>query len=225
MHHYLSLAVELVVGLFALLFLMKLMGRASIAEATPFDFVSAIVLGDFVGSAIYDPKVKVTSILFAIALWGIMILLIDFITLKINVSRGLFESKPSLIIQNGVLNRGEMKKNKLDMNRLQTLIREKNAFSIREIEFAILEANGKISVIKKPMYDTVKRKDLQLPITSISMPVTLISDGVLIKTALRDIHKNEEWLQDELQLRGFKKIKDVFLAEWREEDGLFIHGK
>lgn len=222
MNHYLSLAVELVVGLFALLFLMKLMGRSSISEATPFDFVSVIVLGDFVGSAIYDPHVKVSNILFAITLWGAMILAIDFITLKINISRGLFESTPSLIIQNGVLSRKEMKRNKLDMNRLQSLIREKDAFSIREIEFAILEPDGKISVIKKPMYDTVKKKDLSIPINSISIPVTLISDGVMIKKALTDIQKDEAWLDEELRLRGIKKIKEVFLAEWREEDGLFI---
>lgn len=222
MHHYLSVTVELIVGLFALLFLMKLMGRASISEATPFDFISAIVLGDFIGSAIYDPNAKFTIVLFAIALWGCLILLIDFITLKINVTRGLFESKPSLIIQNGVLNRKEMKKNKLDMNRLQTLIREKNVFSIREIEFAILEPNGKISIIKKPLYDTVKKRDLSLPIKAAGMPVTVISDGVLIKKALVDIQKDENWLDDELRLRGIKKIKDVFLAEWREEDGLFI---
>ncbi len=116
MHAYISLTVELIIGLFGLLILTRLMGRASISEATPFDFVSVLIVGDFVGEAIYNKEVKVFFILYAIFLWGLLIILIDFITLKFSKTRNIFESTPSLIIDNGVLDKKEMKRNKLDIN-------------------------------------------------------------------------------------------------------------
>jgi len=219
---YLEITVELVVGFFALLVLTKVIGRSSISEATPFDFVAALVLGEFVGGAIYDDNIHLGKILFVIALWGILIYSIDFLTLKFNRLRGIFESKPSLLINNGVILRSSMKKNKIDVNRLQTLLREKNIFSIREVAFAILEPNGKLSVIKNPMFENVKRMDLDLPIKTAELPLTLISDGVLIKNNLDIIHKDENWLIGELQMRGIPSIREVMLAEYDAVNGLYV---
>lgn len=222
MKGYLEITVELVVGFFALLVLTKVIGRSSISEATPFDFVAALVLGEFVGGAIYDDNIHLGKILFVIALWGILIYSIDFLTLKFNRLRGIFESKPSLLINNGVILRSSMKKNKIDVNRLQTLLREKNIFSIREVAFAILEPNGKLSVIKNPLFENVKRMDLDLPIKTAELPLTLISDGVLIKNNLDIIHKDENWLIGELQMRGIPSIREVMLAEYDAVNGLYV---
>ncbi|MFC4620150.1 DUF421 domain-containing protein [Camelliibacillus cellulosilyticus] len=222
MHGYLETTLELIIGFFALLILMKLIGRASIAEATPFDFVVALVLGEFVGGAIYDPKVGIFKILFVIVFWGLLAFAVNFVTLKINFTRGIFESKPSVLIDNGVIHRSEMKKNKIDINRLQSLLRDKNIFSIRDVAYAILEPSGKISVIKKPVVETVQRGDLDLPIKSVSLPVTVISDGVLVKESLGIIGKDRVWLDQELQTRGIPNIRNVMFAEWREEDGLYV---
>jgi len=219
---YLEITVELIVGFFALLILTRIIGRSSISEATPFDFVAALVLGDFVGGAIYDGTIHSGKILFVVALWGTLIICIDFITLKFNRLRGIFESKPSILINNGVILRSAMKRNKMDMNRLQSLLREKNIFSFREVAYAILEPNGKISVIKTPLYETVKRGDLDLPIQSVDLPLTIISDGVLIKNNLEIIKKSEEWLNRELQMRGIASLREVMLAEWSAEGGLYV---
>ncbi|MTT30594.1 DUF421 domain-containing protein [Terrilactibacillus sp. BCM23-1] len=222
MESYLSLTVELIVGLFGLLILTRLMGRASISEATPFDFVSVLIVGDFVGEAIYNKEVKVFFILYAIFLWGLLIILIDLITLKFNKTRYIFESTPSLIIDNGVLDRKEMKRNKLDINKLQMMLRDKDVFSIREVAFAILEPNGKISVIKKPKYESPPKLEKSSSINTVSLPVTLISDGKILLNNIKKIGKTSSWLTDELHLRGIQDPKTVFFAEWRLEDGLFI---
>ncbi|WP_077614777.1 DUF421 domain-containing protein [Caenibacillus caldisaponilyticus] len=219
---YMETTVELIVGFFALLIFTKFTGRSSISEATPFDFVAALVLGEFVGGAIYDPKVDIWKILYVIALWGVLIGGIDFLTLKVNRMRGLFESSPAILINDGVIVRSEMKRNKIDMNRLQTLLRDKDVFSIREVAFALLEPNGKISVIKKPIFETVRRIDLDLPTTSVSLPVTLVSDGMIIKDNFVLIGRDVAWLKSELKKRGIENLRDVMLAEWREEDGLYV---
>lgn len=217
-----SIAVELSVGLFGLLLLTKVMGRASMSEATPFDFISMIVVGDFVSDAIYDPETHILKVLFAIFFWGVLIFLIDFVTLKLNASRSFFESQPAIVVSNGVIDRQSLKKNKVDMNHLQMLLRDRNVFSFREIDFAILEPNGKLSVIKKPEYDTPTRGDLKLPIRALSIPVTFISDGVVIKKNLEHAGKNEQWLFEELKRQSVNDPKEVMIAEWCKEDGLFV---
>ncbi|GGH83938.1 uncharacterized membrane protein YcaP (DUF421 family) [Pullulanibacillus pueri] len=222
MHTYLETTIELLIGFFALLILTKIIGRSSIAEATPFDFVSTLVLGEFVGNALFSDDVDPWKMLYSIFFWGILILVIDFITLKINKSRGIFESEPSIVINNGIIDRATLKKTKVDMNRLQAMLREKNVFSIREIEHAIIEPNGKLSIIKKPIYDTVSKGDLNVPIKSVSLPITLVSDGVLIKQNFPLIGRDVEWLKAEIKKRNIHDIRNVMFAEWREEDGLFV---
>ncbi|WP_174845421.1 DUF421 domain-containing protein [Sporolactobacillus shoreae] len=220
-----SIAIELTVGLFGLLLLTKVMGRASMSEATPFDFISMIVVGDFVSDAIYDPETHILKVLFAIFFWGILIYMIDFITLKLHKTRAFFESQPVIVIRNGIIDRMALKKNKVDINHLQMLLRDREIFSIREISFAILEPNGKVSVIKKPEYGTVNRNDLSLPVHAVSVPVTLISDGVIIRKNLKEAGKTENWLKDELAKRSIENSSQVMLAEWRDEDGLFLQTK
>lgn len=222
MHSFFSIAVELSVGLFALIILTKVMGRASLSESTPFDFISMIVVGDFVSDAIYDPETHIFKVIFAILFWGILIYIIDIVTLKFHQSRGFFESQPALVINKGKIDRNVMKKNRVDMNHLQMLLRDRDIFSFREIEFAILESNGKVSVIRKPEYETTKRGDLDLANRSISVPVTLISDGVIINRNLDRLGKTEQWLISELKKHSIEDPKKVMIAEWRNEDGLFV---
>ena len=222
MHTYVETSIEMLIGFFALLLLMKLIGRSSIAEATPFDFVATLVLGEFVGNALFSEDVDPWKMLYSIAFWGILILAIDFITLKVNRTRGMFESQPSIVINNGIIDRSILKKNKIDINRLQSLLRDKDVFSIREVEHAILEPNGQLSVIKKPIYDQVTKGDLNVSIQSVSLPVTLISDGVLIKQNFSLIGRDTKWIEEEVKKRNIPSIRNVMLAEWREEDGLFI---
>lgn len=217
-----SIVIELSVGLFGLLLLTKVMGRASMSEATPFDFISMIVVGDFVSDAIYDPQTHIFKVLFAIFFWGILIYLIDLITLKVHQTRAFFESQPVIVIRNGLIDREALKKNKVDMNHLQMLLRDREVFSIREISFAVLEPNGKISVIRRPEYEKVNRGDLKLSTRTVSVPVTLISDGVIIKKNLKESGKTEEWLKSELSKRSIDNSRRVMLAEWRDEDGLYV---
>ncbi len=217
-----SIVIELSVGLFGLLLLTKVMGRASMSEATPFDFISMIVVGDFVSDAIYDPQTHIFKVLFAIFFWGILIYMIDLITLKVHQTRAFFESQPVIVIRNGLIDREALKKNKVDMNHLQMLLRDREVFSIREISFAVLEPNGKISVIRRPEYEKVNRGDLKLSMRTVSVPITLISDGVIIKKNLKESGKTEEWLKSELSKRSIDNSRRVMLAEWRDEDGLYV---
>ncbi|UAK16977.1 DUF421 domain-containing protein [Sporolactobacillus terrae] len=222
MHELISISVELTVGLFALLLLTKMMGRASMSESTPFDFISMIVVGDFVSDAIYDPNTHVFKVIYAILFWGIVIYSIDLITLKFNKTRRFFESQPSLIIKKGRIDRQVMKKNRVDMNHLQMLLRDRSIFSLREIEYAVLEPNGKVSVIRKSDNEPTVRSDFSLKAKNVCLPVTLISDGVIIEKNLDTLGKTKSWLMHELKNYAVSEANQVMFAEWRDDDGLFI---
>ncbi|GAF65372.1 hypothetical protein BTS2_2270 [Bacillus sp. TS-2] len=188
---FFSLTIELFVGFFALLVLTKFLGKNQITQLTPFDFISALVLGELVGNAIYDPEIGLHYVLYAIFFWGALIFVIEMITQKIRESRSILEGKPSLIISNGKIQYEELKKNKLDLNQLQHLLREKDVFSIREVQNGILETNGTVSVMKKYSYDSPKNKDIKLPSKSVALPIVLVMDGEIISESLDFLEKKE----------------------------------
>lgn len=217
-----SLFTELVIGFAALLIITKTLGKMTLSQMTPFDFIAAIVLGELVGNAIYDKETKVGSILIAIAIWGALILIVEWITQKFPGSRKLLEGEPSIIISDGRLNRKQMKKNKIDINQLQALLRKENVFSVREVAHALLETDGTMSVVRKPEYETPTLSDMKLPQKPISLPVTFIRDGEVDWENLKKAGFNEEWLLKKLDTHRIKNYKDVFYFEWRKEEGEFL---
>lgn len=144
--HIGQITIELFIGLLALLAATRILGKTQMDQLTPFDFISALVLGELVGSAVYDSEVKIWSILYAVTLWTILIYLIAILTQKIMGTRNILEGNPSIIIRDGQIDRQQLSANNLDINQLQQMLRQQNyIFSIREVEYAILEPNGKIS--------------------------------------------------------------------------------
>ena len=146
---YGTIAAELVVGFAALFFYMKILGKAHFSKLTPFDFVSVLMLGELLGNAVYDKHVHIGHVLYATALWGGLIWIIVTITTKYNASRKPLEGEPTVIIRNGKLLYEGMKSCRLDLNELQTLLRQSGYFSMDFVEFAVLETNGSLSVMPK----------------------------------------------------------------------------
>jgi len=219
-----QLTIELIVGFFSLLVMTRILGKTQITQLTSFDFISALIMGELLGNAIYDDDTGVTKIIFAIVVWGLLIFGVQIVGQKSIKLRNLFEGKPSLVIQKGIIDRQELKKNRTNLNELLTLLRDKDVFSVREVEYALLEPNGSLTVLKKPEYDTPTLKDLNLPINSKSLPMLLVSDGIL-NTDLKKIGKDESWIETQLKQQGYNDIKNILYAEWREEDGLYVIAK
>jgi uncharacterized membrane protein YcaP (DUF421 family) len=225
MMDFLRIGFELFVGFIALFIITKILGKTQITQITPFDFISALVLGELVGNAVFDHEVGLLEILFAVFLWGILIFIIEMVTQKLAKTREILEGKPSIVIRNGKIDYQQLKKNKLDINQLQHLLRVKNVFSIREAEFAILETDGSISVLKKPVYETPTRKDYNMLVKPVTLPVTLISDGELFEDNVREIGYNKDWILTQIRMYGAKQIEDVLYADWKEGEGIHVQLK
>lgn len=219
-----SIAIELIVGYFALLILTKILGKTQITQISAFDFISALILGELVGNSLYDGKITVIPILAAIFIWGSLIFFTEYFTQKSRRFRHILEGTPALIINKGKINFDELKKNHLDLNQLQHLLRAKDIFSVRECEFALLESDGTLSVIRKPLYEIVQRQDLNIPAKNASLPLSLIVDGEIVYDNLKLAEQREDWLLSEIKKQGFLSSKDVMYAEWEEGESLLVQG-
>ncbi|PLS17640.1 DUF421 domain-containing protein [Bacillus sp. M6-12] len=219
---YAWIALEIVSGFIALFILTKVLGKTELSQITTFDFISVLVLGELVGNAMYDPKVHVGIILFSIVLWGGLIYSLEKITQKFQKTRPLLEGDPSLVINKGKIDYKTMKSNNLDLNQLQCLLRAKDVFSLRDVEYAVLETNGTISVLKSYESETPSRKDFQMGNKSISLPLALILDGKVVKKNLEKVGRDQQWLTSIIQQKGVKNIKEVFFAEYEEGREIFI---
>ncbi|GIN64385.1 UPF0702 transmembrane protein YetF [Robertmurraya siralis] len=222
MDGYLQILIELIFGYIALFALTKIMGKTQITQITPFDFISALILGELVGNAIYDNDIKFQKVIYAVVIWGILIFITEILTQKKKGLRKLLEGKPSIVIRKGKIDYGMLKKAHLDINQLQHLLRSRGIFSVRECEYAILETDGSISVLRKSSYEPVTIRDLNLPRSPVKLPVTLILDGEIEADNLLFIKWNEEMLFNEMKKFGIDSEKDVLYAEWREGEELFI---
>lgn len=110
----------------------------------------------------------------------------------------------------------------MNLNQLQSLLRQSETFSIREVAFCYLESNGSISILKKSKYQKTTREDFNLLDMPVFVPVTIIRDGVVLRDELIDLGFDEEWLKMQLAANGVKDYKEVLFAEWLEQDGLFV---
>lgn len=220
--HILSLTIELIIGFFALLIITKVLGKKQINQITPFDFISALVLGELLGNAIYDEKINIVFILYAMVLWACLMYIVEILTQKFKGTRAFFEGKPTILIRKGQIDYRELKKERLDINELLSMLRQKDIFSVREVEYAILEPGGLISVLKKSKYESPTRQDLNLIEKPVYLSVTLIADGEILWENLEESGYDEKWLKNQIKMQGVDKIKDVFYAEWKEDEGIYV---
>ncbi len=219
---YVQMLVELVGGYVFLFIIVKVLGKTQISQITPFDFISALVLGEFVGSAVFDPEINLFKILFGITVWGLLIYITEFTTQKSLRLRLFLEGKPSFIIHEGKLDWKELKRNHLDINQLQQLLRSKDVFSLRDVEYAILEPNGSISILKKQEADKPTYKDLNLKISKRMVPLTIISDGEVIMEHLEESGMDYKGLIKRLNEKNISSVKEVAYAEWESDKDLFL---
>jgi len=219
------LTIKTIVGFVTLFFIIIITGRTSIYQLTPFHLVFVLVLGDFLGNTIYEDRVRIFHFLYAIGLWTVLMLGIEFITLKNKTTRSLLLGDPNIIIRDGVMDRKLLKKNKLDVNQVLSILRQNNVFSVREVKYGILEANGQISILLKSKYQKPEKQDLNLPESSVDLPTSLIIDGEILLDNLHELGFNQQWLDNKLTINGYNNVKSILYADWRESEGIHISPK
>lgn len=221
--HYSHILLELVIGFAALFIFTKAVGKTQFSQITPFDFISALILGELIGNAVYDKEVKIWEIIFATVVWGVLVLGAVYITQKFNSMRKILEGEPIIVVKKGKFQYPALKKAKIDLNQALMLIRQQGYFTIQDVEYAILETNGLISVLPKPEQDTPTRQDLNLPRKEAKLATALVLDGKVNWDNLYAAGLNETWLKQELKKLHIDRYEDVLYAEVLPDNRLFVN--
>lgn len=219
---YGSILIKLVAGFIGLWAMTRLLGKKEISALTPFDFISAVILGDLVGETIYDKEKNILMLLFTLAVWTVLSISFEKITQHIRKLRKPLEGEPNIIIRDGEIDLDKLRKNNLDFAQLRMMLRAKDTFSVEEVAYAIYETNGSLSILKKPEFEPVTREDMKISSKSIQLPQSLVEAGVVQRHALDSLGKDETWLRRQLQEQGHPELRNVAYAEINEEGELTV---
>lgn len=199
--------------LYALIILvLRLMGKRQIGQLQPSELVVALVIADLAAVPMANVGIPLINGIIPIITLFIMEELLSFISMKSEAARGLISGKPSILIERGIIMEQELERLRYNLNDLLEQLRLKNFPNIEEIDYAILETSGQLSVIPKPENKPVTKKDMNVKTTVQQLPVTVIIDGRTISDNLHKIGLSNEWLSRELKKNKVESDKGVFFA-------------
>ena len=198
-------------SLVTLFLITKLLGKKQVSQLSLFDYVIGISIGNFAAEMTINVESQYMNGIVAVVVFGIVAYLVSIWTMKSITIRRFFMGVPTLLIQNGKLMEKNMKKVKFDINDLLEECRSNGYFDISEIEYAIMEANGTLSILPKGEYKPLTVQDMNLKAQKQGLCANVIIDGEIMYNNLENIHKTEKWLLKELKIKG-KELKDILLA-------------
>lgn len=202
MDMYIGISSKLITGAIGIFILLRIMGKKTMSELTPFDLIYILLLGAVVEEAIYDDKVNVLHVLFAIVLWGLFVYAIEKALQHTDKFSTFIEGEPAILIEKGRLNLKELDANFFDIEQLRSMLRQNNVYSIADVYYAILEVNGNLTVITKD--------------EAVVPSALLIEFGTIQENTLNYIMKDELWLRTELSKQGHNDLREIVYCEWLE---------
>lgn len=223
----LELTWRILLSFLSLLLLARIMGRKEISQMTFFNFISAITIGTIGGALITDPAFTIWEGVYSLIGWTLLTVGMGLLDIKSKKARKLIEGEPIVLINNGKIMDKAMRKVRLDVDALKVMIREKNIFSLTDVEYAIYETDGKLSVLKKETKQNLTKSDMNLQpkVNQYPMPTDVISDGVVNVENLSKLQLDQQWLKKQLDQAGIASIEDIFYAEVQKDGSLYIDKK
>lgn len=181
------------------LFVMRLMGKREIGQLQPFELAISIMIADLASIPMTDTGVPITNGIIPILGLLVMHLLISIINMKSMKAREIICGKPTILVYRGKINEKALKKERFTINELEERLRGNNIFNLGDVEYAILETSGQVTVIQKPEKRTTIPEDFNIVPEYEGIPYDLVVDGKIMNKNLQAIGKNEEWLKKQIE--------------------------
>lgn len=212
MPEWLDIAVRSVLFVVVLFFMTKLVGKKQIAQLSFFEYVTGITIGSIAAESIMGLDGKIINGLIAIIIVAAIPLIVGLISLKSKKFRDFTEGKGTIFIKDGKVMEDNLKKERITADELLQLLRKKNVFQVSDVEFAVLEPTGDLSVMLKKENQPLTPKDLDMKVASIKEPQTVIMDGKILDEPLATIGYSRGWLKTELEKLGVT-VENVYLGQ------------
>jgi len=204
-----------------LVILTRLIGKKLLSQMTYFDFVVGITIGTI--SATYITiAVKGMWVLISPVLMTFLTVLLGYITTKSLTTRKILEGEPVVVMQNGKILEKNMLKLRYHIDDLEMQLRDKGVFDFGQVEFAILEPHGQLSVLKKSQFNPVTPKDLNLSTGYQGLASEIIKDGQILKQNLKQNNLTLDWLYQKLREQNINDVSSVFYASLNTDGSLYV---
>ena len=209
MNEILDVIVRALLSLIALFFVTKLIGKKQVSQLSLFDYVIGISIGNFAADMTINLESKEIHGIVAVLVFGFIAYLVSILTMKSIMLRRFFMGTPTVIIEKGKIIESSLKKVRYDINDVLEECRINGYYDISDIEYAIVEANGELSIL--PKNRPVNVKDLDLNVEKSGLCANVIIDGKIMYNNLNNINKTKKWLIKEMK-KNNKDINDIILA-------------
>ena len=212
-----------VLSIAALFVITKLMGHKQVAQLDFFDYVSGITIGS-IGAELATELETPHKPLTALAVYGLVSVILNLLARRIPRIRKYINGTPTILMDDGRLYRKNLKRAKLDLSEFMLLCREQGYFDLSQIQTAVFEHNGKLSVIPMAANRPATPEDLQIAAKATCIGTEVIMDGRVMGENLSRMNLDRIWLKKQLKLQGYTDVKEVFLGIYRpNEDTLTLY--
>ena len=221
----LIVAVRTLILYVLVLFAVRMMGKSELSKMSPFQLVIVFMIAELAAIPIDDPDVSLANGVIAIFTLMFLQILFSLLSIKSEGFKNFISGRPSVLIEKGKLNIKELKRLRITTTDLMEQLRLENCPSICDVQYAIMESNGQLSVIQKADVRPVTPQDLHLASVEGMLPLILIADGTVYHQNLIMLNLKEEALQKRLAEKGISSYKSIFLAVSDEKKQIHIYLK
>lgn len=206
-----------------LLIMARILGKKQLSQLTFFNYITGITIGSIAANMISQSNEQFYDDLIGILWWCVLTEITGFINLKSGKLRRIIDGQPTILIKHGNIVKKALMSTRVNLDDLSMLLREEGVFSISDVEYAILEPDGKLSVMKKQEKELPTKSDLKVSTSAFRyLPSEIISDGKIMINNLKELGLSEAWVMEQLNQNNTKNVKDVFYAELQEDGTLFV---
>ncbi len=222
---YFALFYRTVILYLAVLLAVRIMGKREVGQLSAFDLVVAIMIAELAAMAMENIEMPIYQGFIPIFTLVGLEVLFSWLSLKNHTIRGIMDGTPSIVISNGKIVEKELRKLRYNMNDLLGQLREKDVANIADVQFAVLETSGELSVMLKPEKRPLTPGDLGMPMKYEGLPTPLIFDGKIHIKNLARLNFDDTWLTSELKKQGVEKVEDVLYASMDSKGRLYVSEK
>lgn len=209
-----------------LLILARFMGKKQVSQLTFFHYVTGITIGSIAADIAGETRTPFLNGIISMIWWAVLTVLMSYIAFKSKKARIILDDQPTIVVYEGKIVEASLKKLKLHLNDLGMMLREQSIFSIKDVHYAILETNGKLSVLKKAGQEAATKKDVNAPSQVPKyIPTEVIAEGKISNRNLTELNLTEEWLYEQLKKQGIGNVKNIFYAEVQTDGSLHVDMK
>jgi uncharacterized membrane protein YcaP (DUF421 family) len=218
----LVVVVRAIISFFSLLIFAKILGKEQISQLTFFDYILGITIGSIASEATVDLSSRIWPHFVGLLSWSALAYLMQYISLKWRYAAKIIEGEPVIVIMNGKIMDNVLRKMKFRVSDVLELLRNQGIFDLNEVDYAILEPNGSLSVLKKPEYLPLTPKDMNIEVKPTGISTEIVYDGKLMEQNLRQMNKDKKWLMNQLKKYGIKDVSEALLVTLNDAGSLYV---